>query len=306
MLTSASSTPFGIVLALLSAAVLALGGSLQSLGVNSAPASSGPVSLGRSVARLLRSRPWLLGTGLTVVAIVLQTASLVFAPLVVVQPLGIAALVFSALITAVVTRTVPSRREIVAILTSVVGVGVFVAIAAGVSHQRPITGGQLVAILVVLLCVLLVAGALQAARHSRPAPIVFVVLGGVFSGFVATLGKTVILRIEAVFVEPAQPFGANDILTLLCVAGIAIAGGLSLYFVQRAHATNPPVVVLAGLTVIDPAVAITLGIAVLHETAGAPLWTYAAFVVCGAIAFSGVSSLSRLREPRAPTRSTDG
>ncbi|MFK3672382.1 multidrug DMT transporter permease [Leifsonia aquatica] len=305
MLLSASSMAIGIVLALLSAAVLALGGSLQSLGVNTAPASSGAASLGRSIARLLRSRPWILGTGLTVVAIVLQTASLVFAPLIVVQPLGIAALVFSALITAVVTRTAPARREVVAILTAVLGVGAFVVVAAGVSHQQPITSGQLVAILVVLLCVLLVAGGLQAVRRGQPSPIVFVVLGGVFSGFVATLGKTVILRIQAVFVGPAQPFGANDVLTLLCVVGIAIAGALSLYFVQRAHATNPPVVVLAGLTVIDPAVGIILGIAVLHETAGAPLWAYVAFVVCGAIAFSGVLSLSRLREQRVSARATD-
>lgn len=306
MLASGSSIALGIVLALLSAAVLALGGSLQSLGVNSAPTSSGPASLGRSAARLLRSRPWILGTGLTVVAIVLQTAGLVFAPLIVVQPLGIAALVFSAVITAVVTRTVPARREVAAILTSVVGVGAFVAVAAGVSHQQPITSGQLVTILAVLLCVLLAAGGLQAARRRPPSPVVFVVFGGIFSGFVATLGKTVILRIQAVFVEPAQAFGASDVLTLLCVVGIAIAGALSLYFVQRAHATNPPVVVLAGLTVIDPAVGIILGITVLHETAGAPLWAYAAFVVCGAIAFSGVLSLSRLREQRVPARATDG
>ncbi|WP_313540641.1 multidrug DMT transporter permease [Leifsonia aquatica] len=306
MLTSASSTAFGIVLALLSAAVLALGGSLQSLGVHSAPTSPGSASLARSAERLLRSRPWILGTGLTVVAIVLQTGSLVFAPLIVVQPLGIAALVFSAVITAAVTRTAPARREVVAILISVVGVGAFVAVAAGVSHQQPITSGQLVTILVILFCVLLVAGGLQAVRRKGPSPIVFVVLGGVFSGFVATLGKTVILRIQAVFVGPAQPFGTNDVLTLLCVVGIAIAGALSLYFVQRAHATNPPVVVLAGLTVIDPAVGIILGIAVLHETAGAPVWAYAAFVASGAIAFSGVLSLSRQREQPVPAGSTGG
>ncbi|WP_025158028.1 DMT family transporter [Leifsonia aquatica] len=301
MVGSGASTTIGIVLALLSALVLAVGGHLQSRGVNRGRGHAGPASLGHSVARLLSSGPWLAGTALSGLAIALQTGSLAFAPLIVVQPLGIAALVFSSLLTALVTRRAPERREVVAILTAVVGVGSFVGVASGVSHQHPITSGQLVAVLVILLAVLLLALALLLLHRVRPAPIVFVALGGVFSGFVATLGKTVILRVQAIFADHGR-LGPEDALTLLCVVGIAVAGGLSVYFVQRAHATNPPTVVLAGLTVIDPAVGILLGITVLHETAGAPVWTYAAFAVSGAVAFSGVLALSRQHEAPARTR----
>lgn len=298
---SGSSTAIGIVLALLSALVLAVGGQLQSRGVNRDRPSAAPASLAHSAARLLRSGPWLAGTALSGLAIVLQTGGLAFAPLIVVQPLGIAALVFSSLLTAAARRRLPERREAIAVLTAVVGVGAFVGVASGVSHQHAITGGQLVAVLVILLAVLLLALVLLLRHRVRPAPIVFVALGGVFSGFVATLGKTVLLRVQAIFADHGR-LGPEDVLTLLCVVGIAVAGALSIYVVQRAHATNPPTVVLAGLTVIDPAVGILLGITVLHETAGAPGWTYAAFAVSGAVAFSGVLALSRQQEAPARTR----
>ena len=50
---------------------------------------------------------------------------------------------------------------------------------------------------------------------------------------------------------------------------------------------------VAGLTVIDPLVAILIGILVLGEAANAPLWAIAVFVGAGALAIFGVLSLAR-------------
>jgi threonine/homoserine efflux transporter RhtA len=72
--------------------------------------------------------------------------------------------------------------------------------------------------------------------------------------------------------------------------------------VQTAHSSNPPDIVVAGLTVIDPLVAVSIGIIVLGEASGAPLWAILAFVVAAAAAIWGVVSLSR-HHPQALSRS---
>lgn len=118
------------------------------------------------------------------------------------------------------------------------------------------------------------------------------VLGGVYSAFVATLGKTVILRIQTALRSDDFSFDATNFLTIGCIVGIGVAGGLSIYFVQRAHVDNRPEVVVAGLTVIDPTVAVVMGITVLGEASGAPLSAILAFIVAGAVAIWGVILLS--------------
>jgi hypothetical protein len=51
--------------------------------------------------------------------------------------------------------------------------------------------------------------------------------------------------------------------------------------------------VVAGLTVIDPLVGVSIGIAVLGEASGAPLWAAIVFVLAGALAIYGVFQLSK-------------
>jgi F0F1-type ATP synthase assembly protein I len=61
--------------------------------------------------------------------------------------------------------------------------------------------------------------------------------------------------------------------------------------------------VVAGLTVIDPLVAVSIGIIVLGEAAGAPPWAIVAFVLAGGLAIWGVISLSR-HHPQALTKTS--
>ena len=62
---------------------------------------------------------------------------------------------------------------------------------------------------------------------------------------------------------------------------------------QTAYSSGPPDLVIAGLTVIDPIVAIIIGLTVLGEAANAPLWAYIGFGVAGVIAVIGVCDLAR-------------
>jgi len=283
----------GIALAVVSALLLTLGNFLQSRGV--ARTSAQGKGLGPAhVSRLVRDPVWLGGSALFGLAILVQLAALAFAPLMVVQPVGVVALVFASLLTAWVTKTPPRVREIVAIAVCVAGLGIFVSVAAAVSVQTTITNRQLIAVLIVLLLVLAVTvGAAIVLRRRRMPPVAYVLLGGLYSGFVATLGKTVILRVQTAVVRGDIVLDETNLLTIACAAGIAVAGALSIWCVQTAHTVNSPQVVVAGLTVVDPFVAVVLGITVLQEAASAPWWSFLVFATTGMAAMAGVWMLAR-------------
>lgn len=288
----------GIALAVASAAALSVGNLLQARGVRRMEERRDAGTDESRALGLVRSRAWLLGAALLGAAILLQMGSLAFAPLIVVQPIGVVALVFTALLTAIVLKRMPSAPAIRAITVCVVGVGAFVTVAATVSTQHPVADAQLIAVLVVLGAALLATvGILYLGRTRRTAPIVWVLLGGIYSAFVATLGKTVILRVQTAFRTHDFEFDATNALTIGCILGIGVAGALSIYFVQRAHMGNRPDVVVAGLTVVDPTVAVVLGITILGEASDAPVWAVFAFVVAGAVAVAGVFLLARAEQP---------
>jgi len=287
----------GIALALVAAVLLAIGTQFQHRGVTLVEARSGAeaktgLSL-RQLRSLLASGSWVIGTVLLGVAVVLQLTSLGFAPLIVVQPLGAVALVITAIVNARVSKIPLDAISIRAIVVCVVGVGAFVAIASFVARSRPITLTQLVTVLVILGVVLAILLTLFIVMRSRkPRPIFYVVAAGVLFGFVVTLAKVVIDRVKTI-IEGGFAIDAADILTAVCIIGLAAAALLGTYFVQTAHSSNPPDLVVAGLTVIDPLVAVSIGIIVLGEAAGAPLWAIIAFALAAAAAIWGVISLSR-------------
>lgn len=296
-LTLDSSAAIGIPLALVAAVLLAIGTQFQNRGVSlvdartEANAMTG-LSFGQ-LTKLLATPSWVVGTLLLGVAIVLQLSSLAFAPLIVVQPLGAVALVITAIVNSRVSKTPLDRVSIRAIVICVLGIAAFVTIAAFTAKSHPITETQLITVLIILVVVLAIFVTLFIVMRSRaPRPIFYVVAGGVLFGFVVTLAKVVIDRVRTI-VATDFDISAADILTLLCVLGLAAAGLLGTYFVQTAHSSNPPDLVVAGLTVIDPLVAVSIGIIVLGEAAGAPPWAIVAFAVAGAVAIGGVLSLAR-------------
>lgn len=292
-----TNSAVGIALAVVAAVGLAIGTQFQHRGVElvgEKTGGKGKTGLSLGQVRSLLARPsWVIGTILLGVAIVLQLTSLTFAPLTVVQPLGAIALVITAIVNSRVTKTPLDRASIRSIVVCVVGVGVFVTIAAFVAKKHPITATQLSTVLIILCVVLAVFITLFVLMRRRtPRPIFYVVAAGVLFGFVVTLANVVIGRVQTIL---AGGFGLDpaDILTILCLVGLAVAGLLGTYFVQTAHSSNPPDLVVAGLTVIDPLVAVAIGIIVLGEAADAQWWVILAFAAAAAAAIWGVVSLSR-------------
>lgn len=298
-----SLTPYetiGIPIALVGAVFLALGTQFQHRGVAKVVRNLGSeAKAGLSAPQLLAllSRPsWVVGTVLLGLAIVLQLTSLGFSPLIVVQPLGAVALVVTALLNARLSHVRLTRKAIRSIIMCVVGVALFVTIASFHAQSKPTTEKQLTGVLI-LLCVALVIFSAFFMLPGKRFKAVFYILGaGVLFGFVATLAKAVIVRIQAMFIGSFQP-GEFEWLTLLCLVALLVASALGSYFVQAAHSHGSPDLVVAGLTVVDPIVAVMIGVVVLGETAGAPVWTMFAFLFAGGIAVYGVVLLSRVPAP---------
>jgi len=286
----------GIPLALIGAILLSLGAQFQHRGVarmEEKHGSEASTGLNFSQIKALLARPsWVIGTALLGLAIVFQLSSLAIAPIMVVQPLGAVALVMTAIMNSRIARVRLDAISIRAIVMCVVGVGVFVAIAAMFAKSTVVTQRELSLVLIILAIVLTAWVVLFLIFRKNASPIFYILGAGMLFGFVATLAKVVIDRVKTIVIS-GSGFESTDFLTILCIVGLIVASLLGSYFVQTAYASGPPDLVVAGLTVVDPLVAVTVGILVLGEAADAPLWAVIAFVVTGAIAIFGVFSLSK-------------
>ena len=278
----------GIPLALAGAVFMSLGAQYQHRGVEKVEKLTGVEgATGLSAAQLkgLLTRPsWIIGTLMLGFAIVCQLSAIAIAPLIVVQPLGAVALVITTLLNARISGHSPTRQSLIAIGCCLGGIFLFVALAALYATERDISNEDLFTILTVLLVVIIVLGTLWLILRHRMRALFYVTGAGILYGFVATLAKAVIKRIQA---------GDFEWLTVVCVIALIAAGAVGAYFVQTAYSSGPPDLVIAGLTVIDPIVAVLIGALVLGEAENAPLWVVVVFVIAGAIAVWGVFGLAR-------------
>jgi hypothetical protein len=296
---SVSLTPnqgLGIPIALVGAVFLSLGAQFQHRGVGKVGASSQAkdstaLSMGQLLL-LLRRPSWVIGTLLLGLAIVFQLSSLILAPLIVVQPLGAVALVITAVVNSRVSKMPLTGPAIRAIAFCVLGVALFVTIAAFTATSSPISEKQLVIILVILGVVTVAFALFFGFLRKRFKAIIYIVGAGVLYGFVATLAKVVIDRIKTLILYGSDT-GGFEWLTTFCIVALLAATALGGYFVQSAYSSGPPDLVIAGLTVIDPIVAVCIGVVVLQEAADAPLWAILAFLVSGVLAVYGVFQLAK-------------
>jgi hypothetical protein len=284
----------GIPIALTGSIFLALGAQFQHRGVTNVEAKSDREgSSGLSIGQLLtlvRSPAWVVGTLMLGLAVVFQLTSLGFAPIIVVQPLGAVALVITSLVNSRVSHVALTRESIRAIAFCIVGVALFVTIATFTAKSKEITESQLITVLILLGAITVVFSLIFAFLRKRFKAIIYIVGAGVLYGFVATLAKVVIDRIHTIIITGSHTF---EWLTIVCVVALLAATALGGYFVQTAYASGPPDLVIAGLTVIDPIVAVTIGVVVLREADGAPWFAIVAFVVAGALAVYGVFQLAK-------------
>jgi drug/metabolite transporter (DMT)-like permease len=225
-------------------------------------------------------------------AILFQLSALALAPLIVVQPIGAIALIITSFLNARIYKLKLDARTIGAILVTMLGVSGFVLFAATSATQVKLDDAMLLQVVGVLIAVIAVFSALFAFSKGRVGPLQYIFGAGVLYGFVASLAKVVIQRLIQ---------GDYNWLTLLALLALVAAAVLGGWFVQNAYAAGPPDLVIAGLTVIDPAVAVGIAIVILGEASNAASGQVLGFVISGLVAITGVLLLSKVH-PQLTTK----
>jgi hypothetical protein len=277
-----------IVLAVLAAVALAFGAQFQNQAVSTSREKhvQPKVSLSiRELVNLLIKPRWISGTGLMFLAMLLQLGALSLAPLIVVQPIGAIALVITSVLNARYTKTKLNRPTMLAIGLSTFGVGGFVVTASQVAAQVELTDENLLRVLLLFVIILVAFAALFFIFGKKAQALTYILGAGVLYGFVVTLAKVTIQRLYQM---------DYDILTLIAVVSMIGAVLLGGWFVQNAYASGPPDLVIAGLTVIDPIVAIAIAISILGEAQEATLGSGSLFSAFGLLAICGVYLLSKV------------
>jgi hypothetical protein len=286
-----SLTPFqaiGIPIALLGAVFLSIGAQLQHRGVSKVEGTHGDGSKAglswRQLMLLIRRPSWVFGTLLLALAIVIQLISLGFAPLIVVQPIGVVAMILTNMINSRVHGIKPDARVRNAIGLAVLGIAIFVAIAAVYASERAFTDSQMIFVLGLLGATIAVTLVVFLVFRRRLRAMFYIVAAGSLYGFVVTITKVLINRWQT---------GHVDAFTLVCLGSLLVAALLGGYFVQTAYSVGSPDLVIAGLTVIDPLVAVAIAISVLGEADNFPALALGGLAVGGALSIAGVILLAR-------------
>jgi len=290
-----------IALALLSAVALAIGTQLQNGAVDRqrrATLIETSHLTFKQLMSLLRRPQWVSGAAISAIALVLQFTALTLAPLILVQPIGASALVLVAIINAKVTKTKLNQASITAIALCTLGLGAFVLMAHEVAVEPEIDDQALITILSIALSLIAIFWSVLLRGATKYKPLTFIIGAGVLYGFVATLTKVVVKRLfsqggfgRIINLEFELVTDGLTILALLSMLAAAFLGG---WFVQNAYTSGPPDLVIAGLTVIDPLIAVSIGVILLNEAMNASLMVMLGFIASGAVAVVGVYLLSKV------------
>lgn len=237
------------------------------------------------IVDLLKRPRWLAGTSFMVLAALFQLSALALAPLIVVQPIGALALIITSVLNARIYKVKLDSKTLGSIAVILLGVASFVSLAATSAISTEMSDQKLLQVVGIMVLLLAVFAFAFAWSKGNLGPLSYIVGAGVLYGFTASLAKVVILRVYQ---------GDYNLLTLFAVVALLAATFLGGWFVQNAYASGPPDLVIAGLTVVDPAVAVGIGIVILGEAAQADVAQVSGFAIAGAIAMAGVLMLSRV------------
>ena len=288
MLTPEIIRAIAILLAVMGAFFLSLGAQFQNDAVTRHYVSkTRKISALRfsQIVDLIKRPRWLTGTSFLLLAALFQLGALALAPLIVVQPIGALALILTSVLNARIYKVKLDGKTLGAIAVILVGVASFVSLAATSAVNTEMSDQKLLQVVGIMILLLAVFGLSFAWSRGNVGPLAYILGAGVLYGFTASLAKVVIQRLyQADF----------DLLTLLAVGALLGAIFLGGWFVQNAYASGPPDLVIAGLTVVDPAVAVGIGIVILGEASKADVAQVSGFIIAGAIAMAGVLMLSKV------------
>lgn len=242
----------------------------------------------RQMLGLLSLPRWRAGLSFMVGGTVLHVIALALAPLTIIQPIGVLAVPAAVVLAAGYAHRGVSRRVIGGVVICAVGVVGFVLLAApgasaGAVDARP----MLIATVVVVA-----ASGLLSLLSRLPWPTwVRCLLLASASAFTFGLASAVTRDLTQIFTDGR--FTAHLAAHLGLVAALIVAAALGGWFIQQAYNAGAAPVVTACGTVVDPVVAVLLGITVLAEGVPAGPGHVVGMILSALVAASGVVILAR-------------
>lgn len=283
--------PLAVLLAVVGACCNAVSARLQHGGLNLAT-DNGRLRL--SVLLRLASQPvWIAGIAIAGLGAALHATALGLAPLSVVQPIGVLAFALTTVMSVRIEKLKLDPITVIAVAASTLGTVSFVLLAASEAKGTVVTPDtEMYATWLVAAAVATIA-AVAASNKGALRCLAFATASGISFGYVSLLMRATIQQFTQ-----GQPFPVLGVAGI--VAGILIGGWL----VQHAYASGPPEVVIGCLTVIDPLVAVGLGIVLLGEAADTTLPVATGELVCAVVAATGVVVLTLRRPKSTPPANT--
>lgn len=276
-------TELAIVLSVLNACCYAAGARLQYDAIHGT-SSGAPPGPPRSLSAVVRRPRWLAGLALLGAGTTLHITSLRLAPVTVVQPLGVGAVVVSVLWGLRVRRVGLDRATGLALAAIVAGTAAFAVIASGATVATSVTAtAQFQAGALVLLIVACCAG-LSNLLPGQGRCVARAVGAGSAYGCMSVLLRAA-----------GEEFTSSGVSGALCgtLAGLALAALAGFWLTQGAQAAGPPEVTVACLTLVDPFVSVLIGVGLLGEAPGLTPATAATGLACWALALTGVLHITR-------------
>jgi hypothetical protein len=253
----------------------------------------------RLLWQVVRRPMWLAGFAIMLTGEVLHVLALAWAPLAVVQPIGVTTVLFAIPVGAVLAQVRPRLRELAAATVTVAGLAELLA-GMRISTAPPALKDGHLALLVPVVGGALVLLVVLATRSS--AALRTLLLGcsaGALFGTTAALVRLLTQRIAT--------DGAAGLLgwATPVVIGTAVMG---LLLEQAAYKSGHLGVAVSGYTVTDPVVAVVVGACLLHQPAHAehPLLSVAEalVVVAGVVLLARSTAAPVAASPRRRAAST--
>lgn len=272
--------------------LFASGAILQSLGVKStfhpgAVASSNRLSMA-GLLRLFRIPKWLLGLLFVFLGAAIHLTALSFAPVSVVQPVGILAVPWSVLLAARIHKHHITRNMWTAVaitVAGVVGFTVFSSLFAKGDREVSFQPVLISFLVVCAICAVLSFFATRAAPWAKAT--LWSATGATFYGLASGLMKHAMDLVQKHAHQLTSPtFVASVVMMLACY-------GLGVWMIQQGYASGPAEITVGTMTTVDPFVAVLFGLIVLGEGGDMGLGPTLGMAVTGAIAVWGVVLLSR-------------
>ncbi len=230
---------------------------------------------GRACVALLRRPAWTAGIAAHVVGFVLQGVALGLAPITVVQPLLIAELPFTLILSALLLSTPMGRPAWWAVAATAGGVALFLYCLdphGGNPQATPASSWFIGSAVVVLAIAALVVMAFRSAGPRRG------LLFGAATGLTYGYNAALLTGVAAAYTQ-----GLAGVLTAWQTYGVLVGGTLSFVFLQQALQAGDLVAAQPAITLANPLLALGWGFVIFGERIEVSLWTVGAVVGAAAV-----------------------